>query len=278
MNTRLFGRRLPPASVIAGVAVLTVLTGCASTSSPPTSSTSGVAHPADPWEGVNRKVYQFNDEFDRGITRPIAEFYTFITPAPARNCVRNIFGNLGDVWSAINSILQGRGHDFVNTLGRVLLNTTMGVGGCFDVHTANNGVRIRNDFGTTLGVWGIGQGPYLVLPVLGPSTIRDGVGLATDVFVNPVTVGAIHDVPVRNTLIGVQAVDTRANLLGASSLVDDTALDAYSFVRDAWLQRRNNMVSSRTGNVQALPDYGDDDDDDDDHHDHDEDDDHDHDE
>jgi len=266
------------ASAIAGVAVLAVLTGCASTG--PSGAASRASHPADPWEGMNRKIYQFNDEFDRGITRPIAEFYTFITPAPARSCVRNIFGNLGDVWSAFNSLLQGRGHDFVNTLGRVLLNTTMGVGGCFDVHTANNGTRIRNDFGTTLGVWGIGQGPYLVLPVLGPSSIRDGVGLATDVFVNPLTAGAIHDVPVRNSVIAVQAVNTRANLLGASDLVDNTALDAYSFVRDAWLQRRNSMVWQRTGQAQALPDYGDNDEDDDgdghDDHDHD-DDEHDHD-
>jgi len=235
------------------VAAAAVLAGCAGSSS---NLATDVANPADPWETVNRRVYQFNDEFDRGVTRPIAEFYTFITPAPARNCVHNIFANLGDVWSAFNSLLQGRGHDFVNTLGRVLLNTTMGVGGCFDVHTANQGTRIRNDFGTTLGVWGVGQGPYLVLPFVGPSSIRDGVGLATDTLVNPLTVGAIHDVPVRNSLLGVQAVNVRANLLGASNLVDNTALDAYSFVRDAYLQRRNHMVWHRTGVEPVLPDYG----------------------
>jgi len=240
----------------AGVVTVAALAGCATSSS----SVATFGQPSDPWERVNRKVYQFNDEFDRGITRPIAEFYTFITPAPARSCVRNIFGNLGDVWSAFNSLLQGRGHDFVNTLGRVLLNTTMGVGGCFDIHTANHGTRIRNDFGTTLGVWGVGQGPYLMLPLLGPSTLRDGVGLATDTLLNPVSVSAIDRVPVRNSLIGVQAVDTRANLLDASKLVDDTALDPYSFVRDAYLQRRNSMVWQRTSPTQALPDYDDDED------------------
>jgi len=274
MNTRLLVSSLPRLAVCVAACAATaaVLTGCA-TSTPHLAT---LKNPADPWETINRKIYQFNDEFDRGITRPIAEFYTFITPAPARNCVHNIFANLGDVWSAFNSLLQGRGHDFVNTLGRVLLNTTMGVGGCFDVHTANNGTRIRNDFGTTLGVWGVGAGPYVVLPFVGPSTIRDGVGLATDTLANPLTVGAINDVPVRNSLYGVQVVDTRASFLTASNLVDDTALDAYSFVRDAYLQRRNSMVWRRTGVAEALPDYGDEDDHHD-HHDDDHDDEHDHD-
>jgi len=258
MNTRLLVSSWP--RVAACVAIAAVLTGCATSSS---NVATGIFHPADPWETVNRRVYQFNDEFDRGVTRPIAEFYTFITPAPARNCVHNIFANLGDVWSAFNSLIQGRGHDFINTLGRVLLNTTMGVGGCFDVHTANQGTRIRNDFGTTLGVWGVGAGPYVVLPFVGPSTIRDGVGLATDTLANPLTVRAINDVPVRNSLFGVQAVDARANFLTTSNLIDNTALDSYSFVRDAYLQRRNSMVWSRTGEAQALPDYGDDDADDD---------------
>jgi len=233
------------------IAAVALLAGCAAPGSP---------HPADPWEGVNRSVHQFNDEFDRGVTRPIAEFYTFITPTPVRSCIHNIFANVGDLWSALNSLLQGQGHDFVNTLGRVLFNTTMGLGGCFDVHTAHGGTRIRNDFGTTLGVWGVGQGPYLVLPFVGPSTLRDGVGMITDTLGNPATAGAIDNIRLRNSLWGLQAVDTRTGLLDTSRMVDRTAIDPYSFVRDAYLQRRNAMVQQRSGDADALPDYGDDED------------------
>jgi|GEM_PF-574220 len=226
------------ASVAPMVTTVALLAGCA--------TPSGAPHPNDPLEGFNRSVYQFNDAVDRGLARPIAEFYTFMTPAPARNCIHNIFANLGDIWSAANSLLQGRGHDFANTIGRVLFNSTMGLGGCFDVHTANGGTRIRNDFGTTLGVWGVGHGPYLVLPLLGSSTIRDSVGSATDLLGNPAAIGGIDNVPLRNGLFGVQAVDTRASLLDASRMLDRTALDPYSFMRDAYLQRRNAMVQRRT--------------------------------
>lgn len=246
MTSRLLTRAAP--MIAAGA----LLAGCAAPGNP---------NPADPWEGFNRGVYKFNDEFDRGVMRPIAEFYTFITPEPARNCIHNMFANLGDIWSATNSLLQGRGHDFANTLGRVLFNTTMGVGGCFDVHTANGGTRIRNDFGTTLGVWGAGHGPYIVLPLLGPSTIRDGVGLAVDGFGHPASVSSIENIKLRNSLWGLQAVDTRASLLDASRTVDRTAIDPYSFMRDAYLQRRNAMVHQRTGQADVLPDYSDDEDD-----------------
>jgi len=243
MTLRHFARTAPMITAAA------LLAGCA--------APGGSAHHADPWENVNRRAYQFNDAFDRGVSRPIAEFYTFITPTPARHCIHNVFANLGDIWSALNSLLQGQGHDFVNTLGRVLFNSTMGLGGCFDVHTANGGVRIRNDFGTTLGVWGVGQGPYVVLPLVGPSTLRDGVGLAADTLGNPAAVGAIDNVALRNSLWGVQAIDTRASLLDASRTVDRTAIDPYSFVRDAYLQRRNAMVRQRTGNPDVAPDYDD---------------------
>ena len=122
------------------------------------------------------------------VFKPVAQAYTYVTPQPVRSCVHNIFSNVGDLWSGANSMLQGRGHDFVNTLGRFLFNTTMGVGGCFDVASANGARKIPNDFGTTLGVWGIGQGPYLVLPFFGSSTIRDGVGWpATSTVARPPT-------------------------------------------------------------------------------------------
>jgi phospholipid-binding lipoprotein MlaA len=227
------------------------LAGCATVQNP---------DPRDPWEGFNRGVYTFNDKVDRAVLRPIAEGYTYITPQPVRSCINNVFNNVGDIWSAANSFLQGRGHDFVNTIGRFLFNTTMGVGGCFDVATQNGAPRIPNDFGTTLGVWGLGQGPYVVLPLWGSSTVRDSAGLVGDFQGNQFTsVGAIDNVPVRNSLYGLQIVDRRASLLSASDTVDRVALDPYSFVRDAYLQRRAAMVlGNKSNDENNLPTYGDD--------------------
>jgi phospholipid-binding lipoprotein MlaA len=221
--------------------------------------------PRDPWEGFNRGVYTFNDKVDRAVLRPIAVGYTTVTPQPVQSCIHNIFNNVGDIWGAANSMLQGRGHDFVNTLGRFLFNTTLGVGGCFDVATANGAKRIPNDFGTTLGVWGFGQGPYLVLPLWGSSTVRDGVGLVGDFTGNQWTsVGAIENVPLRNSLYGLEIIDRRASLLDASDTVDRVALDPYSFVRDAYLQRREAMVLGKhAGDADHLPVYDDGDDDED---------------
>lgn len=239
--------------VVPLLALSAILAGCASTSQP---------DPRDPWEGVNRGIYKVNDTVDRAVLRPVAEFYTFVTPQPARNCIHNAFSNLGELWSATNSFLQARGHDFFNTLGRFLLNTTMGVGGCFDVASSNGAPRIQNDFGITLGVWGLGQGPYVVLPLLGPSSVRDGVGTGVGFVGNILTVREIENIRLRNTLWGLEVIDTRASLLDVSRTVDRTAIDPYSFVRDAYLQRRNAQVLQRTGGADAdnLPDYSEDED------------------
>ncbi len=161
-------------------------------------------------------------------------------------------------------MLQGRGIDAINTVGRFLFNTTMGVGGCFDAATANGANRIPNDFGTTLGVWGVGQGPYLVLPFWGSSTIRDTAGMAGDFVGNQWTsVGAIENVPVRNSLYGFAGWSTAAPACSsATDTVDRVALDPYSFVRDAYLQRRAAMVLGRkAGDASNLPNYDDEDDD-----------------
>jgi phospholipid-binding lipoprotein MlaA len=181
-------------------------------------------------------------------------------PTPVQSCVHNMFNNIGDIWSAANSMLQGRGTVAINTLGRFLFNSTMGVAGCFDVATANGAPRNPTDFGTTLGVWGFDQGPYLVLPFWGSSSVRDGVGLVGDFTGNQWTsVGAIDNVPVRNSLYGLWVVDRRASVLDASDTVDRIALDPYSFVRDAYLQRRAAMVLGRNaGDASNLPDYSDD--------------------
>ncbi|CAB3663222.1 MlaA family lipoprotein [Achromobacter pestifer] len=230
-----------------------LMAGCAAPQNP---------DPRDPWEGFNRGVYKFNDTVDRAVFKPVAQAYTFVTPQPVRSCVHNIFSNVSDLWSGANSFLQGRGHDFVNTLGRFLFNTTMGVGGCFDVASANGARKIPNDFGTTLGVWGFSQGPYLVLPFFGSSSVRDGVGLAGDfagTTYGYMGIDSIDNVRLRNSLWGLRVVDTRASLLSATDTIDRVALDPYSFIRDAYLQRRNAMVlGQRVNDEDALPNYEDD--------------------
>ncbi len=246
--------RLAPALAIAAIAA-----GCASVPNP---------NPADPWESYNRSMYQFNDTVDRALIKPIATGYAQLTPKPAQTCVHNMFNNVFDVWSAFNSFIQGRGVDFFNTLGRVLFNSTMGLGGCIDVASMNGSKRIVNDFGVTLGVWGLESGPYVVLPFFGPSSLRDGAGRAVDVFggaATDMTLTAITNIPLRNSLIGIGLIDARANLLSADKLVNELALDRYSFIRDAYLQRRKSLVKGHKVQMngvpdqseEALPDYSD---------------------
>lgn len=220
-------------------ATIAFISGCASVSQP---------NPNDPWESYNRTMYKINDNVDRAVIRPIASTYKAITPKPARTCISNMFHNVEDVWSAANSFLQGRPHDFFNTLGRVLFNTTMGIGGCFDVASKNGAQRIPNDLGTTLGVWGIGSGPYVILPILGPSTVRDGTALAGGLaagFSQTSPITSIKNIPVRNSILGLYFVDVRSGLLDTEELVNDIALDRYSFIRDAYLQRRQSLVNSK---------------------------------
>jgi phospholipid-binding lipoprotein MlaA len=228
---------------------LVVLSGCAATSGPP--------NEADPWEGMNRGTYAFNDAVDRAVFRPVAELYAFVTPRPVRTCIRNMFLNIGEIWSGINSALQQRQFDAINTFGRFMFNTTMGIGGCIDVASMNGQPRIPNDFGVTLGVWGIPQGPYLVLPIVGSSSVRDGFGEIVNFAGNQLdTIGMIPNVPVRNSLWGLEVVVRREALLQVSETVDRTALDPYSFIRDAYLQRRTALVSGQS-DAQSLPDYED---------------------
>ncbi|TFL15732.1 VacJ family lipoprotein [Pusillimonas caeni] len=240
------------------VALTAFVAGCAHVPNP---------SPQDPWESYNRSMYQFNDAFDKALFKPIATGYKQLTPEPARTCIHNIFANMADLWSSVNSFLQGRGHDGVNMLGRVLFNSTMGLGGCIDVASMNGSKRIVNDFGVTLGVWGFEPGPYVVLPFLGSSTVRDGAGIGAMFAAGASSytpVMAIDNIPLRNTILAVAAVDLRASLLDADDLVDRIALDRYSFIRDAYLQRRNALVKGNQVDPDnpygTLPDYSDDDD------------------
>jgi phospholipid-binding lipoprotein MlaA len=228
-----------------------LLAGCATPQHP---------DPRDPLEGFNRGVYQFNQVVAHLVIRPVAVAYDAVLPDPVQSCVHNIFSNLGDIWAGINSMLQGRGIDAINTWGRFLLNSTMGLGGCLDIGSQTGANKIPNDLGTTLGVWGFGQGPYIELPILGASTLRDSVGLVGYWFGDPLSIQDISNVGLRNTLWGVNFVDTRASLLDVTDTIDRTALDPYSFVRDAYLQRRAAMVRGQKGGESALPNYNDEDD------------------
>jgi phospholipid-binding lipoprotein MlaA len=231
------------------VVATAVLTGCASTQGP--------ENPTDPWEGMNRGTYQFNDAVDRAVFKPIAEVYAFITPRPVRTCIRNAYKNIGEIWSMANSFLQQRPFDGLTSMYRFMFNTTIGLGGCIDVASMNGVPRIDNDFGVTLGVWGVPQGPYLVLPFLGASSVRDGVGTGVDFVGNQLdTIGMIPNVRLRNSLWGLEVVVIRESLLTVTDTVDRTALDPYSFVRDAYLQRRAAMVAG-DADAQDLPDYED---------------------
>ncbi len=219
----------------------------------------GEPDPRDPFESVNRSVYKMNMAVDEHVFEPVATAYRDIVPPPVRSCVHNMFANMRDIWSAANSFLQARMPEGINTTGRVLMNSTLGVFGCFDRASEVGVARVQNDFGTTLGVWGFGQGPYLVLPFLGPSTVRDGVGMIADFQGN--VIGYHDNVRLRNTLRGISLVDQRAQLIGAVDMVNKLALDPYSFVRDAYLQRREQRVRGFYADPDlpdySLPDYDD---------------------
>ncbi len=221
---RLQGRGWALAAVL-GVALLA---GCAS--GPRTD-------PRDPLEPYNRGVTKFNEQVDAMVLKPVAIAYKEVTPAPVRTGVSNFFANLSDVWSFVNNVLQLRAEGAASSFMRVNVNTFLGLGGVLDVASEIGIDRYRQDFGLTLGRWGVGTGPYLVLPILGPSTVRDTLALPVDMYGNPV--GYVDPVSARNSLYALRAVDVRANLLRAGSVLDSAALDKYSFTRDVFLQVRS---------------------------------------
>ena len=207
-----------------------MLAGCA---------TSG-GNPADPLEPLNRAVFGFNDAADRAVIKPVARAYRAVLPGTVRTGVSNFFSNLEDIWISMNDVLQGKFQQGVDDFGRFLFNSTFGIAGIFDFASDLGFPKHNEDFGQTLGSWGVGSGAYLVLPILGPSTIRDGFGLLLDTQAD--LVFHIDGVPVHNSLYGTRAIGNRANLLDASSVIEQAALDKYAFVREAWLQRRRNLV------------------------------------
>lgn len=216
---------------LAGLLVICALVGGCATN----------GDPRDPLEPFNRKVYAFNSALDEAVLAPTARAYNDYVPYVFRYSFRSFVSNINDVWIGANNLLQGKPGQAVNDWTRVLLNTTFGFFGFSDPATEMGYPKHQEDFGQTLGVWGVPTGPYLVLPLFGPSSVRGTTGLATDMVIDPMREVAGDD----GTSLGIWAVnvvETRAGLLGASNLLKGAALDEYSFVRDGYLQRRRNQV------------------------------------
>ncbi len=197
--------------------------------------------PHDPLEVYNRHMFEFNDRVDRAFFKPIAQIYEASLPEAVRDCIGNAFANIGELPTALNNLLQAKPVSAVSDLSRFAINSTVGLLGCFDVASKMDLRRHNEDFGQTLGWWGLEPGPYFVIPLLGPSSIRDTAGRAVDMSVTD-PVGYVDHVRTRNTLTGTRVVDTRASLLPAEKVVEAAALDKYQFVRDGYLQRRRSLV------------------------------------
>ena len=223
--------RRVPALRAAALLLLLALSACASGPN---------ANARDPLEPFNRGVYRFNDALDGAVLKPVATAYRDVTPVRVRQGINNFFDNLRDVWSFVNNGLQLKGRAAFDSLKRVGVNTFLGWGGVFDVATEMDIEKHTRDFGHTLGYWGVAPGPYLVLPLLGSSSLRDAAALPVDWQGD--LVAAVPHVPTRNTVTAVRLVDQRSDLLKAGNMLEEAALDRYSFMRDAYFQRRRSVI------------------------------------
>jgi phospholipid-binding lipoprotein MlaA len=203
-------------------------------------ATTGESDPRDPLEPLNRAVYSFNDGVDRAIARPVATVYRDVVPEPLRNYVRNFFSNIGDLFIGVNNMLQGKPDEGFQDWARFAFNSVLGIFGINDVASDMGFEKHNEDFGQTLGRWGFSEGPYLVLPLLGSSDVRDGLGTVADLYYDPVT--DFRPIRVRNSAVLLRFTNLRADLLDASRLLEEAALDRYVFQRDAYLQRRRSLV------------------------------------
>jgi phospholipid-binding lipoprotein MlaA len=214
---------------MAALAAVALVSGCAATPSK-----------VDPLEPMNRALYQVHDVLDTNIVKPVAEGYVSVVPQFMRTGFANVFNNIDDLFSAVNGLLQGKLDKAGNDFGRVMINTMFGLGGLIDVAADLDIERGNEDFGQTFAVWGFPQGPYLFIPLFGPTTFRDGAGVIVRIALGPV--GYVPNVPVRNSIYGVGYVDLRSQALESGSLVDTAALDRYIFIRNAYLQRRRYLI------------------------------------
>lgn len=228
---------------LACIALAVALQGCA------TAPAGSAPSAGDPIESWNRSVFAFNEAVDENAIKPVAKGYVNVVPSMVRTGVTNFFANFKDAWSAVNSVLQGKVGNGISNAMRVGTNTVLGFGGLLDWATEFRIERFPEDFGQTLGVWGFGAGPYIVWPLLGPSSVRDSFGLPLDMYVTPGFL--IEDTEAGIGLSVLNVVNTRANLLNATGILDDAVLDKYTFVRDGYLQRRNSLVYD--GNPPQAP-------------------------
>ena len=199
------------------------------------------ANPVDPLEPFNRTVFRLNDSLDRAVLKPVATVYDRAVPSLVQAGAENFFSNIRDAWSVVNNALQLKPKEAIETFMRVSVNTVFGFGGLLDIGGELRMERNRQDFGRTLGVWGINPGPYLVLPLFGPSSVRDAVGTLVDGNFDPVA--NIVKVPPRNSLTALRLLNARASLLGTTNALDEAALDRYTFAREVYLKRRSNADS-----------------------------------
>ncbi len=220
------------AILICASGLLLSLTGCA---------TGPNANPRDPLEPYNRAMSSFNDGIDRAVLKPVATAYVAVTPSLVRQGVTNFFGNLQDGWTFVNSVLQLRPLKAVESITRFSMNTFFGLGGLLDVAGEAGIPKHTEDLGKTLGRWGVPSGPYLVLPIFGPSTVRDALTITAETAYDPVS--QISPISSRNTVTVVRLVNSRSKFLRLGNLLDDAALDKYSFTRDAFLAKRNADVA-----------------------------------
>ena len=215
--------------VLAALAATMNMVGCASTAN----------NPRDPFEGFNRVMFSVNEGIDV-VVKPVAKGYDKVMPSPVKTGIGNFFGNIADLWIAVNNFLQGKPAEGASDIGRVLVNSTVGIVGLIDVASDLGLEKHAEDFGQTLGKWGVGEGPYLFWPIIGPRNVRDTFGFAVDASADPVV--HLHDVSARNTLIGIRFIDLRASLLPADKVIEEAAFDKYNYIRDAYFQNRRNAV------------------------------------
>lgn len=231
--------RLRSSAVLVAVAASTLLSGCATG-----------PNPRDPYESFNRKMFTFNDTVDRVALKPAATAYKKVLPSVVQTGVNNFFGNLADLWTGANNLLQGKGKDGLTDFARFGLNSTLGLLGVIDIGSDVGLQKHNEDFGQTLGAWGVKSGPYLMLPLLGPSTVRDTAALPLDFKGDPL--GYKEPVYIRNSGIALRAVDQRAAVLDASNLMEDAALDRYEFIRDGFMQRRESRIQDGGGKARLM--------------------------
>lgn len=251
MNSRL-------AALVLAVLLATLGAGCATVPAAGSAggATAQAAAPADPWEAWNRKVFAFNEAIDEAVLKPAAQVYRDVVPSLVRRGVSNFFGNIGDLWSSANQLLQGKLQTSLEMGMRVAANTVFGIAGVLDPATEMGLVRRSEDFGQTLAVWGFGHGPYLVLPLLGPSTLRDTVALPLDRYAgSPARWFSDYNTYVATS---VQLLQIRSELLDTTQLVDQASLDKYSFIRDAWLARRLDQIYDGSPPLEVFDDGADD--------------------